>query len=190
MYPQTNSPRPAEPCISVEHSESLPSSLTARSTTHSRRGPPRSIPTQDMSSSEARITDNGRHASTPRSLPGIWVCVSPSPNRSPGTGRTSRISASWPWSFEDPSDYERIDQDDVLRIDGPRETLSSGSPLIAHNQIHDVDIALCHRLSQSPGQRSAGWRSDPVTGGGLRRAVYRPRDDALTCCNPLVDGEQ
>ncbi len=50
--------------------------------------------------------------------------------------------------FEDPSDYERIDQDDVLRIDGLREALSSGSPLIARNQTQDADIALCHRLSQ------------------------------------------
>lgn len=50
--------------------------------------------------------------------------------------------------FEDPSDYKRIDRDDVLRIDGLREALSSGSPLIAHNQTQDADIALCHRLSQ------------------------------------------
>jgi hypothetical protein len=68
-----------------------------------RTQPPRSVLTQGMSSSEARITDNGPHASTPRSLPGIWVCVSSSPNRSPGfTGRTWRISASWRSSSKTP----------------------------------------------------------------------------------------
>jgi aconitate hydratase len=50
--------------------------------------------------------------------------------------------------FEDPSDYERVDQDDVLHIDDLREALESGSTLVAHNQTQNVDFALCHRLSQ------------------------------------------
>jgi len=49
--------------------------------------------------------------------------------------------------FEDPADYDRIAQDDVLRIDGLRDALRPGSSLIAHNQSQDVDIALRHRLS-------------------------------------------
>jgi aconitate hydratase len=49
--------------------------------------------------------------------------------------------------FEDPADYDRIAQDDVLRFDGLRDALDAGSPLIAHNQTQDVDIKLCHRLS-------------------------------------------
>jgi aconitate hydratase len=49
--------------------------------------------------------------------------------------------------FEDPADYDRIAQDDVLRFDGLRDALDDGSPLIAHNQTQDVDIKLCHRLS-------------------------------------------
>jgi aconitate hydratase len=36
----------------------------------------------------------------------------------------------------------------VLRIEGLRDALHSGSRLIAHNQTQDVDVALCHRLSQ------------------------------------------
>jgi aconitate hydratase len=36
----------------------------------------------------------------------------------------------------------------VLRIEGLRDALRSGSPLVAHNQTQDVDVALCHRLSQ------------------------------------------
>jgi aconitate hydratase len=50
--------------------------------------------------------------------------------------------------FEDPSDYEKVGQDDVLSIDGLREALESGSPLTVHNQTQDVDITVCHRLSQ------------------------------------------
>ena len=49
--------------------------------------------------------------------------------------------------FEDPDDYDRIAQDDVLRIEGLRDALSSSSSLTAHNQTQGVDIALCHRLS-------------------------------------------
>ena len=50
--------------------------------------------------------------------------------------------------FDDPADYDRIAQDDVLCIDGLRDALSDGSPLVAHNQTQDLDIALCHRLSR------------------------------------------
>lgn len=50
--------------------------------------------------------------------------------------------------FEDPADYDRIDQDDVLRIDGLRDALPTGPSLMAHIQSQDVDIALRHRLSQ------------------------------------------
>jgi aconitate hydratase len=50
--------------------------------------------------------------------------------------------------FEEPADYDRIAQDDVLRIDGLRDALRAGSSLIAHNQTQDADIKLCHRLSQ------------------------------------------
>ena len=39
-------------------------------------------------------------------------------------------------------------QDDVLRIDGLRDPLRAVSPLVAHDQPQEVDIALCHRLSQ------------------------------------------
>jgi aconitate hydratase len=49
--------------------------------------------------------------------------------------------------FQDPADYDRIEQDDVLRFDGLRDALDAGSPLVAHNQTQDVDIKLCHRLS-------------------------------------------
>ncbi len=61
--------------------------------------------------------------------------------------------------FEDPADYERIAQDDVLRIDGLRDALRDGSSLVAHNQTRDADIALCHRLSQR--------QVDSVLAGGV-----------------------
>jgi aconitate hydratase len=50
--------------------------------------------------------------------------------------------------FDDPADYDRIAQDDVLCIDGVRDALGAGSTLVAHNQTQDVDITVRHRLSQ------------------------------------------
>lgn len=50
--------------------------------------------------------------------------------------------------FEDADDYDRIAQDDVLRIDGLRDALCAGSSVRVRNQTQDVDIALRHRLSQ------------------------------------------
>ena len=49
--------------------------------------------------------------------------------------------------FADADDYDRIEQDDVLRLDGLRDALSSSSELTLHNKTQDVDIKLCHRLS-------------------------------------------
>ena len=50
--------------------------------------------------------------------------------------------------FEDADDYDRIAQGDVLRIDGVRDALKTGAPLAAHNQTQNVDVVLCHRLSE------------------------------------------
>jgi aconitate hydratase len=61
--------------------------------------------------------------------------------------------------FEDPADYDRIAQDDVLRIDGVCDALRAGSSLDVRNQTQDVDIAVCHRLS--------GRQVDAVLAGGV-----------------------
>jgi aconitate hydratase len=50
--------------------------------------------------------------------------------------------------FDDAADYDRVAQDDVLRIDGLRDALGDGPTLLAHNQTQDVDVALRHRLSK------------------------------------------
>jgi aconitate hydratase len=50
--------------------------------------------------------------------------------------------------FVDPADYDRIAQGDVLRIDGVRDALRVGAPLVAHNRTQSADITLSHRLSQ------------------------------------------
>jgi aconitate hydratase len=49
--------------------------------------------------------------------------------------------------FEDPDDYDRVEQDDVLLIEGLHDGLESGSSLKAVNKTQDIEIALCHRLS-------------------------------------------
>jgi aconitate hydratase len=50
--------------------------------------------------------------------------------------------------FENPDDYDEIAQGDVLRIDGVRDALRAGTPLVAHDQTRRCDVALSHRLSQ------------------------------------------
>lgn len=50
--------------------------------------------------------------------------------------------------FENPDNYDRIAQGDVLRVDGVHEALRAGTRLTAHDQTRHVDVALCHRLSQ------------------------------------------
>jgi aconitate hydratase len=50
--------------------------------------------------------------------------------------------------FENPDDYDDIAQGDVLRIDGVRDALRAGTPLVAHDQTRRCDVALSHRLSQ------------------------------------------
>ncbi|ORA40035.1 aconitate hydratase [Mycobacterium aquaticum] len=50
--------------------------------------------------------------------------------------------------FESPDDYDQIAQGDVLRIDGVRDALRAGTPLVAHDQTRRCDVALSHRLSQ------------------------------------------
>jgi aconitate hydratase len=50
--------------------------------------------------------------------------------------------------FDDPGDYDRIAQGDILRIDGLRDALRSGHTLTARNQTKGIEITLRHRLSE------------------------------------------
>jgi aconitate hydratase len=84
-------------------------------------------------------------AITPRYL-GLWVVIAKSFARIHWQNLANFGILAL--EFEDPADYDRIAQDDVLRIDGLRDALCAGSSLSAHNQTQNVDIALCHRLSQ------------------------------------------
>lgn len=49
--------------------------------------------------------------------------------------------------FADPDDYQRIEQDDVLVIEGVREAISSGTDITVRNATRDLEYAARHRLS-------------------------------------------
>lgn len=49
--------------------------------------------------------------------------------------------------FADAADHERVQQGDVLVLDGVREAIASGPELVAHNATRDEDYRLVHRLS-------------------------------------------
>jgi len=49
--------------------------------------------------------------------------------------------------FADPDDYQRIEQDDVLVIEGIREAISSGTDITVRNATRDREYAARHRLS-------------------------------------------
>jgi aconitate hydratase len=48
--------------------------------------------------------------------------------------------------FDDPGDYDSIEQGDVLRLDGLRDQLSAGKPVTASHD--DRDLHLTHQLSE------------------------------------------
>ena len=52
-----------------------------------------------------------------------------------------------PLSFENPADYERIEQGDELEIEGVREKLKTGEKLVAKNISKGFEFALKHDLS-------------------------------------------
>jgi len=49
--------------------------------------------------------------------------------------------------FADPDDYQRIEQDDVLVIEGIREAISFGTAVTVRNATRDEEYAARHRLS-------------------------------------------
>jgi aconitate hydratase len=49
--------------------------------------------------------------------------------------------------FEDPADYDRVEQGDVLVLDGLHEAMSSGGTITARNQTRDESYTVRHRLS-------------------------------------------
>jgi aconitate hydratase len=49
--------------------------------------------------------------------------------------------------FTDPSDYDRIDQDDELSVDGLPAALGSAAEFTVHNQAKNQDYVVRHRLS-------------------------------------------
>jgi predicted aconitate hydratase len=55
-----------------------------------------------------------------------------------------------PLEFEDAEDYEKVRQDDVLRLDGLRDALAPDAEprLRVHNETRDEDYAVGHRLSE------------------------------------------
>ncbi|MBB3038197.1 aconitate hydratase [Hoyosella altamirensis] len=52
-----------------------------------------------------------------------------------------------PLEFVNPEDYEKIDADDVIVIDGVRDALQSGKELTVHNATKGIDIPVRHRMS-------------------------------------------
>jgi aconitate hydratase len=53
-----------------------------------------------------------------------------------------------PLQFEDPGDYDSIEQGDVIGLDGLRDQLSVGEPVIASHQRCHRDLRLTHQLSE------------------------------------------
>jgi len=49
--------------------------------------------------------------------------------------------------FADPTDYERVGQDDVLVLDGIRVAIAGGTDITVHNATRDEDFVVRHRLS-------------------------------------------
>jgi len=49
--------------------------------------------------------------------------------------------------FEDASDYQRIQQGDVLRLEGIRDALTSGTEIAVHNTTRNETYSVRHRLS-------------------------------------------
>lgn len=49
--------------------------------------------------------------------------------------------------FADEKDYQRVEQDDVLVIEGIRAALKEGTDLVAHNKTRDEEYPVRHRLS-------------------------------------------
>ena len=59
----------------------------------------------------------------------------------------------------DADDYQRVEQDDVLVLDGVRAALKDGTNLTARNTTRDEEYAVHHRL--------AGQQVDMLLAGGL-----------------------
>ncbi len=66
-----------------------------------------------------------------------------------------------PLEFADDADYERVERDDVLVIDGLRDALAGGDPIEAHNKTRDERYPLTHSLSER--------QIEVVMAGGLIR---------------------
>ena len=81
------------------------------------------------SSSPARTTVRVLHASMRRSHRVTLGCGLSSPNPSPAsTGRTSPTTECLALEFENPGDYDSIDQGDTLRIQHLRDALATRTP--------------------------------------------------------------
>ncbi len=52
-----------------------------------------------------------------------------------------------PLTFADPADYDRCQQGDMLRVNGVRESLQAGTPLVVRNETRGFDIAVHYDLS-------------------------------------------
>jgi aconitate hydratase len=61
--------------------------------------------------------------------------------------------------FADPADYDRVDTDDVLVLDGLRDALANSDELTVHDQTSEFDFVVRHRLSPR--------QVDAVLAGGL-----------------------
>jgi aconitate hydratase len=49
-----------------------------------------------------------------------------------------------PLTFADPADFDRIEQDDEIVIDGVLAALDTGSDLVAHNKTKGFEFKLTH----------------------------------------------
>lgn len=70
--------------------------------------------------------------------------------------------------FENPDDYDAIEQGDMLILDGVRGALAAGARLSVHDVTHEKDIPVLHRLS--PRQRE-----DVLAGGIIPKLALRAR---------------
>ncbi|WP_420749041.1 aconitate hydratase [Rhodococcus sp. O3] len=71
--------------------------------------------------------------------------------------------------FENPNDYDAIEQGDVLVLDGLRDALVAGPHLSVHDSTRNIDIPVRHRLS--PRQLE-----DVLAGGIIPKLALRERD--------------
>jgi len=69
----------------------------------------------------------------------------------------------------DADDYQRVEQDDVLVLDGVRAALKDGTDLTARNTTRDEEYAVHHRLAGQQVRHAAGRRPRSVAPRAGRR---------------------